>query len=94
MRFSSVDLPEPDGPMIATNAPSATCRSTPRRDKIWQARLLPSSRKVALMGIYRDRVLPRLQDKAMARPLYRDIRARVCSGLVGRVVEVGFGSGR
>jgi ubiquinone/menaquinone biosynthesis C-methylase UbiE len=45
------------------------------------------------MGLYRDQVLPRLQDKAMARPVYRDIRARVCSGLVGRVVEVGFGTG-
>ena len=27
---SRVDLPEPDGPMIATNSPSATSRSTPR----------------------------------------------------------------
>ena len=26
-----VDLPEPDGPMIATKSPCATSRSTPRR---------------------------------------------------------------
>jgi ubiquinone/menaquinone biosynthesis C-methylase UbiE len=45
------------------------------------------------MGIYRDRVLPRLQDKVMDRPDSRDIRARVCAGLSGEVVEIGFGTG-
>src|SRR3954447_20416678 len=29
-RFSRVDLPQPDGPMIATNSPAAMSRSTPR----------------------------------------------------------------
>ena len=28
--FISVDLPEPDGPMIATYSPRSTVRSTPR----------------------------------------------------------------
>lgn len=45
------------------------------------------------MGIYRDRVLPRLQDKVMDRPDTRELRARVCSGLAGQVVEIGFGTG-
>ena len=28
MQLSSVDLPEPDGPMMATNSPGATCMLT------------------------------------------------------------------
>ena len=45
------------------------------------------------MGIYRDQVLPRLQDKVMNRKGTRDVRNRVCAGLTGDVVEVGFGTG-
>jgi ubiquinone/menaquinone biosynthesis C-methylase UbiE len=45
------------------------------------------------MGVYRDQVLPRFQDKVMGRKTARDARARVCSGLQGDVVEVGFGTG-
>ena len=30
MTFISVDLPDPDGPMIATNSPASTVRLTPR----------------------------------------------------------------
>jgi ubiquinone/menaquinone biosynthesis C-methylase UbiE len=45
------------------------------------------------MGIYQDQLLPRLQDKVMARKANREVRARVCAGLVGQVVEVGFGTG-
>ena len=45
------------------------------------------------MGIYRDQILPRFQDKVMDRKDMREIRARVCSGLSGDVVEVGFGTG-
>ena len=29
MMFIAVDLPEPDGPMMATNSPSSIARSTP-----------------------------------------------------------------
>jgi ubiquinone/menaquinone biosynthesis C-methylase UbiE len=45
------------------------------------------------MGIYRDQLLPRFQDKVMDRKSAREIRARVCRGLHGDVVEVGFGTG-
>jgi ubiquinone/menaquinone biosynthesis C-methylase UbiE len=45
------------------------------------------------MGIYRNRVLPRLQDKVMNSPDNRELRARVCAGLSGEVVEIGFGTG-
>jgi len=45
------------------------------------------------MGIYQDRLLPRFQDKIMARKANRPVRARVCEGLAGDVVEVGFGTG-
>lgn len=45
------------------------------------------------MGLYRDQILPRIQDRAMDRKENRPIRARVCSGLFGDVVDVGFGTG-
>ncbi len=45
------------------------------------------------MGLYRQRVLPRLQDVVMSQGSMRDVRARVCAGLTGEVVEVGFGTG-
>ena len=45
------------------------------------------------MSFYRDQVLPRFQDKVMDRKPNRAVRARVCAGLAGDVVEVGFGTG-
>ena len=45
------------------------------------------------MSFYGDKVLPRLQDKAMNRQGTREVRARVCAGLTGRVLEIGFGTG-
>ena|ERR1700694_572674 len=45
------------------------------------------------MGVYQDRLLPRLQDKMMARKPACKVRARVCAELQGDVVEVGFGTG-
>lgn len=45
------------------------------------------------MGFYQDQILPRFQNKVMDRKDLRGVRARVCSGLAGEVVEVGFGTG-
>ena len=45
------------------------------------------------MGFYRDKVLPRILNKAMDTKVERAARERVCAGLHGRVVEIGFGSG-
>ena len=45
------------------------------------------------MGIYQDQILPRFQDKIMGRKPNREVRARVCAGLRGDVVEIGFGTG-
>ncbi|MFI5287589.1 MAG: class I SAM-dependent methyltransferase [Candidatus Dormibacteria bacterium] len=45
------------------------------------------------MGFYQDRILPRFQDRAMARKATQEPRARVCAGLSGDVVEIGFGTG-
>jgi SAM-dependent methyltransferase len=45
------------------------------------------------MGFYREQLLPRAQDVVMGRKPFREIRARVCEGLKGDVVEVGFGTG-
>ncbi|MVU82101.1 methyltransferase domain-containing protein [Nocardia sp. ET3-3] len=46
------------------------------------------------MGIYEDRVLPRLVDLCCGAEQMNPERERVCAGLHGRVVEIGFGSGR
>jgi ubiquinone/menaquinone biosynthesis C-methylase UbiE len=45
------------------------------------------------MGIYEEQLLPRFQDLVMGRKAARDVRARVCEGLGGEVVEIGFGTG-
>ena len=45
------------------------------------------------MGIYRDRVLPRITDMACGAKNAEPVRRRVCEGLAGEVVEIGFGSG-
>jgi ubiquinone/menaquinone biosynthesis C-methylase UbiE len=45
------------------------------------------------VGIYGQQILPRLQDKVMNRKGTSEVRRRVCAGLSGDVVEVGFGTG-
>jgi ubiquinone/menaquinone biosynthesis C-methylase UbiE len=45
------------------------------------------------MGFYQNQLLPRFQDKVMGRKPNRAVRARVCEGLHGAVVEIGFGTG-
>jgi len=45
------------------------------------------------MGIYGDHVLPRIVDAACGMKSVEPLRRRVCDGLEGDVVEIGFGSG-
>ena len=45
------------------------------------------------MGVYGEQVLPRIIDVACDIKVAREQRARVCEGLAGEVVEIGFGSG-
>jgi SAM-dependent methyltransferase len=45
------------------------------------------------MGIYGDHVLPRIIDRACGMKSVFPLRDRVCAGLHGQVVELGFGSG-
>jgi ubiquinone/menaquinone biosynthesis C-methylase UbiE len=45
------------------------------------------------MGFYGDQVLPRFINLVCSTKTVRPLRERVCAGLHGRVVEVGFGSG-
>ncbi|MDQ4084407.1 MAG: class I SAM-dependent methyltransferase [Actinomycetota bacterium] len=45
------------------------------------------------MGLWNDQVLPRLTDRLLNDASLRRARAEVCAGLVGDVVELGFGSG-
>lgn len=45
------------------------------------------------MGFYRERILPRLVDRACGTADLRSWRERATDGLAGVVVEIGFGSG-
>lgn len=45
------------------------------------------------MGIYAEQVLPRMINAACGMRSSKPLRSRVCEGLHGRVVEIGFGSG-
>ena len=45
------------------------------------------------MGWYGDRVLPRIVDRSLGERATGTLRERVCAGLTGEVVEIGFGSG-
>jgi ubiquinone/menaquinone biosynthesis C-methylase UbiE len=45
------------------------------------------------VGVYSERVLPHLINVVMNNKQTRETRARVCEGLAGDVVEIGFGTG-
>jgi ubiquinone/menaquinone biosynthesis C-methylase UbiE len=45
------------------------------------------------MGVYSDHVLPRIINVACGVKQARPLRERVCAGLHGEVVEIGFGTG-
>jgi ubiquinone/menaquinone biosynthesis C-methylase UbiE len=45
------------------------------------------------MGLYGEHVLPRVVDVMCGLKNAKPLRRRVCAGLEGRVVELGFGSG-
>src|SRR3954469_8679772 len=45
------------------------------------------------MGVYTDRVLPRIINVACGMKESRPLRQRVCAGLHGDVLEIGFGTG-
>ncbi|MFD5525574.1 class I SAM-dependent methyltransferase [Streptomyces virginiae] len=45
------------------------------------------------MGFYAERVVPRIVDLACGAKSARPRRRRVCAGLTGEVVEIGFGTG-
>ena len=45
------------------------------------------------MGLWTAQVVPRIANKTLDTKEVNEARARVCSGLHGEVVEIGFGSG-
>jgi SAM-dependent methyltransferase len=45
------------------------------------------------MGLYSRHLRPRLHDRLLADTITSDVRAGVCAGLAGDVLEIGFGSG-
>ncbi len=59
-----------------------------------RARVPPAPTRLAAMGFYERRVLPRLVDVALSGKEFARLRARAAAGLDGEVLEVGFGSGR
>jgi ubiquinone/menaquinone biosynthesis C-methylase UbiE len=46
------------------------------------------------VSFYGERVLPRVINVVMNTAQTREVRERVCAGLTGDVVEIGFGTGR
>lgn len=46
------------------------------------------------MGWWSERVVPRMVERTCGDPAFRPLRELACAGLAGRVVEVGYGSGR
>lgn len=50
-------------------------------------------RKTCAMGLYSERVFPRIMNVLMNTKETRQIRERVCEPLRGEVVEIGFGTG-
>ena len=53
-----------------------------------------SGQGVKAMGVYNDRVLPRMLNAAGSNKRLDPLRRRVCEGLAGDVIEIGFGAGR
>src|SRR5271163_2868851 len=47
----------------------------------------------AAMGFYGEQVVPRIINVACGTKSAEPLRRRVCGGLAGEVVEIGFGSG-
>lgn len=45
------------------------------------------------MGVWAEQVVPRVTRTALGGARQHEVRARVCAGLSGEVVELGFGSG-
>ena len=45
------------------------------------------------MGLWTDHALPHLMDRVLRTPEVNARRAKVCQGLHGRALEIGFGSG-
>jgi SAM-dependent methyltransferase len=45
------------------------------------------------LGVYAEHVVPRIMNVACGTKQSRPLRERVCAGLHGQVVEIGFGSG-
>ena len=45
------------------------------------------------MGFYSEQVLPRVTDRLLGNSRFGKVRAEVCAGLHGDVLEIGFGSG-
>ena len=45
------------------------------------------------MGVWASQVVPRVTRLALGAERHHEIRQRVCAGLGGEVVEIGFGSG-
>lgn len=50
-------------------------------------------RKEAVIGVYGEHVLPRMINVVCGLKAVEPLRQRVCEGLEGDVVEIGFGSG-
>src|SRR5690606_249554 len=78
IRLSTVDLPQPDGPTMVRNSPSATSRSSPRTTSGPPGYFFLTPRNVTFataLPLHRARGEPR-NDPALERQRHRDQRQR------------------
>lgn len=68
-------------------------REPPPKSRIWTRSGVGAGVAFASMGLYSEHVLPRIVDVACNVKEAHPQRRRVCDGLTGEVVEIGFGSG-
>lgn len=76
-----------------TAIPYSTSVPMTRRTLMARAYAEPAISYARVMGIWTDRVVPRLADRSLSTGPVMRLRREVVSGLTGRVLEIGFGSG-
>jgi SAM-dependent methyltransferase len=55
--------------------------------------MVPAYGYVSRVGWWSERVVPRMADRSLSSRPIMELRGQACSGLSGRVLEIGFGSG-
>src|SRR6187431_509721 len=76
-----------------TEMPYSTSVPMTRRTDMVPAYGYLRARILGKVGWWSERVVPRMADRSLSSRPIMELRRDVCSGLSGRVLEIGFGSG-